>query len=298
MGSRFDTISFLSDLGVVDEHVGVVKAIVRDLAPHVQVIDLTHHIAPHDVRAGSLALARAVTYLPAGVILAVVDVGDRRPIAVEVAGGKGVLLGPDNGLLASAVAMVGGAERAVVLDRHEFHFASPGATLVVRDVFAPVAAHLCNGTDITELGTLVDAETILPGVVPLARDFHGVGSEGRDDAVGAGVHAEVLWIDHNGNCQLNIGLDDVAPWGTAEGTRLQATAGEHTRSVLRVGSTGALGPGAIGLLLDGSGLLTLVLDRRSAADELSLAPADQVTLRPEPEGSNIAAVSVPINLRR
>lgn len=297
MSRRFDTISFLSDLGVVDEHVGVVKAIVRDMAPHVQVVDLTHHIAPYDVRAGSLALARAVTYLPAGVVLAVVDVGNRRPIAVEVAGGKGVLLGPDNGLLASAAAMVGGAERAVVLDRVEFHLASPGGTIAARDVFAPVAAHLCNGTDLADLGRLVDAETILPGVVPLARDFHGVGSEGRSDAAGVGVHAEVLWIDHNGNCQLNIGLDDIAPWGVAEGTRLQVTAGEQTRSVLRVGYAGALGPGAVGLLLDGSGLLTLVLDRRSAADELALAAADQVTVQPGLDSSE-PGVSVPIELRR
>lgn len=297
MGRRFDTISFLSDLGVVDEHVGVVKAIVRDMAPHVQVVDLTHQIAPHDVRAGSLALARAVTYLPTGVILAVVDVGDRRPIAVEVAGGKGVLLGPDNGLLASAVAMVGGAERAVVLDRDEFHLVSPGSVMVVRDVFAPIAAHLCNGTDLAELGTVVDAETILPGVVPLPREFGGAG-DGDGASAGAGVRAEVLWIDHNGNCQLNIGLDDVDPWGMAEGTRLQITAGEQTRSVLRVGRAGSLGPGAVGLLVDGSGLLTLVLDRRSAAEELSLAAADQVALQPDLGDAARSAVSVPINLRR
>ena len=297
MGRRFDTISFLSDLGAVDEHVGVVKAIVRDMAPHAQIIDLTHHIAPYDVRAGSLALARAVTYLPAGVVLAVVDAGDKRAVGVEVAGGKGVLLGPDNGLLASAVAMVGGAERAVVLDRAEFHLASPGGTLVVRDVFAPVAAHLCNGTDLGDLGRLVDADSILPGVVPLARDFHGVGSEGRTDAAGAGVHAEVLWIDHNGNCQLNIGLDDVSPWGVVEGTRLQVTAGDQTRSVLRVARAGSLGPGAVGLVLDGSGLLTLVLDHRSAADELSLAAGDQVSVQPSPDSAD-SAVSVPIELRR
>jgi len=294
MGRRFDTISFLSDLGVVDEHVGVVKAIVRDLAPHARVIDLTHHIAPHDVRAGSLALARAVTYLPAGVVLAVVDGGERRAVAVEVAGGKGVLIGPDNGLLASAVAMVGGAERAVVLDRDEFHLASPGAILPVRDVFAPIAAHLCNGTDLADLGRLVDAESLLPGVVPLARDID------IDDADAVGVKAEVLWIDHNGNCQLNIGPDDVSPWGDVEGMRLQVTAGDQTRSVLRVGRAGVLGPGAIGLLLDGSGLLTLVLDRRSAAEELSLAAADQVTLQPGTDDGapGAAAVSVPIQLRR
>ena len=291
MGRRFDTISFLSDLGVVDEHVGVVKAIIRDMAPHAQVIDLTHQIPPYDVRAGSLALARAVTYLPAGVVLAVVDAGDRRAVGVEVAGGKGVLLGPDNGLLASAVAMVGGAERAVVLDREEFHLASPGSTLAVRDVFAPVAAHLCNGADLDDLGRLVDADSILPGVVPLSREL---------ESAGDGVRAEVLWIDHYGNCQLNIGLDDVAPWGVIEGTRLQVTAGDQTRSVLRVTGAGSLGPGAVGLLLDGSGLLTLVLDRRSAADELALAAGDQVTVQPLPANPAAAdsGVSVPIELRR
>ena len=290
MGKGFDTISFLSDLGVVDEHVGVVKAIVRDLAPHAQVIDLTHNIKPYDVRAGSLALARAVTYLPAGVILAVVDAGERRAVGVEVAGGKGVLLGPDNGLLASAVAMVGGAERAVVLDRAEFHLASPGGTFAVRDVFAPIAAHLCNGTDLADLGRLVDADSILPGVVPLPRDLD------VDAGGGDGVRAEVLWIDQTGNCQLNIGLDDLSPWGVGDGTRLQITAGDQTRSVLRVARAGSLGPGAVGLLLDSSGLLTLVLDRRSAADELSLAAGDQVTVQPSTE-SAVSEVSVTLGLR-
>ena len=84
MGRRYDTISFLSDLGVADEHVGVVKAIVRDMAPHAQVIDLTHGIPSCDVRAGSLALARAIGYVPAGVVMAIVDAGDRRAVAIEV----------------------------------------------------------------------------------------------------------------------------------------------------------------------------------------------------------------------
>ena len=203
MGRRYDTISFLSDLGLTDEHVGVVKAIVRDLAPHAVVVDLTHAIPPYDVRAGSLALARAIGYVPSGVVMAVVAAGERRAVAIEVAGGEGVVIGPDNGLLASAVSMAGGAGRAVVLDNADFQLASPGVPVPSRDVFAAVAAHLCNGVDLAELGTPVDADAILPGVVPLPRE-----------ADGGGVHAEVLWIDHAGNCQLNIGLDDVAPWGS------------------------------------------------------------------------------------
>jgi S-adenosylmethionine hydrolase len=285
MGRRYDTISFLSDLGLADEHVGVAKAIVRDLAPHAHVVDLTHFIPSYDVRAGSLALARAIGYVPSGVVMAVVDAGNRRAVAIEVADGEGVVIGPDNGLLASAISMAGGAGRAVILDNLEFQLASPGATVASRDVFAPIAAHLCNGVDLAELGTLVDADELLPGVVPLPRE-----------AEGGGVHAEVLWIDHAGNCQLNIGLDDVAPWGIVDGVRLEITAGESVRIVQRVARAGGLGPGSIGLLVDGFGLLTLALDRRSAADELALATSDQVTVRPLNEGSKGPGVSVPVSL--
>lgn len=292
MADRFDTASLLSDLGTTDEHVGVVKAILRDLAPHVQVIDLTHHIGPGDVRAGSLALARAASYLPTGIVMVAVDSGERQPIAIEVASGRGVLLGPDNGVLAPAVAMVGGAERAVVLDRPEFHLVSPGATSLVRDVLAPVAAHLCNGVDLAALGRLVDADSLLPGIVPLARET---------DESGPGVDAEVLWVDQLGNCQLNIGLADLDPWGAAPGARLQVLVGEQIRSVMLVDRIGALGPGSVGLWLDPHGLLTIVLHRRSAAAELGLAAADHVTLRPDTDQSRRGVdqvVSVPIEMRR
>ena len=204
VGRSYDTVSFLSDFGTADEFVGVVKAVIRDLARHVTVLDLTHEIPPHDVRAGSLALVRAIQYLPSGVVVAVVDPGvgtQRRAIAVEVAGGEGVLVGPDNGLLAPAAAMAGGAERAVSLTDTSYHLAAPGATFAGRDVFAPVAAHLCNGVDLAELGEAVDPVTLLPQVVPVSREEGG-------ELVG-----EVLWVDRFGNAQLNVGPEDVDGWG-------------------------------------------------------------------------------------
>ena len=108
---------------------------IRDIAPHVGVVDLTHEIAPFDVRGGSLALARCIGYVPSGIVLAVVDPGvgtNRRAVAIEVAGGAGVVIGPDNGLLAPAVAMAGGAERAVELDEPRVPTAGRG-----RDVRGP-----------------------------------------------------------------------------------------------------------------------------------------------------------------
>src|SRR3954464_2875140 len=173
MGRGYDTITFLSDYGLVDEFVGVVKSVIRSIAPGVTVVDLTHDIDPHDVRAGGLTLARSAQYLVPGVVLLVVHPSaatNRRAIAIEVGGGQSVLVGPDNGLLAPAVAMVGGADRAVELSNDEYHLPAPGATFAGRDVFAPAAAHLANGVDLAELGNLVDPGTLMPGLMPISRE--------------------------------------------------------------------------------------------------------------------------------
>lgn len=271
--TRFDTVSVLTDYGNTDEFAGVVRAVIRDIAPHVTVIDLTHEIPPFDVRAGSLALARCISYVPSGVVMAVVDPGvatQRRAIAIEVAGGSGVVVGPDNGLLAPAVAMAGGAERAVELTNVEYQLLAPGATFAGRDVFAPAAAHLCNGVDLTELGPEVDTMSLLPATVPLPREL------------GDAIVTEVLWVDHFGNCQLNVGPDDLPPTWSGD---LQLKIGSPTdpsggvvRRAVRAESFAALGHGEPGLVLDSYGMLAICLDRRSAAEELGLVAGDQVVL--------------------
>jgi S-adenosylmethionine hydrolase len=285
VGRSYDTVSLLTDYGLEDEFVGVVKSVLRDMAPHVAVVDLTHGIRPFDVRAGSLALARAIPYVAEGVVVAVVDPGvgtSRRAVAIEVAGGAGVLIGPDNGLLAPAVAIVGGAERAVELTNPDHQLPAPGATFAGRDVFAPVAAHLCNGVDLTELGPLVDPAVLMPGMVPLPR-------EEAD-----GIHADVLWVDRFGNCQLNVGPDDLTP-----GVDVWAvTIGEDRRAARIATSFGELGAGAVGLVLDSQGLYALALDQRSAARELGLAAGDAVHLSAVGDGEPGPGLTSPVELRR
>jgi S-adenosyl-L-methionine hydrolase (adenosine-forming) len=296
MGRRHDTISFLSDYGTVDESAGIVRAVLRDLAPHAHVVDLTHDIAPFDVRGGSLALARAISFVPEGVVLAVVDpaVGTaRKAIAVEVADGAGVLVGPDNGLLVPAVSMAGGATRAVVLTNTAFHVPASGVTSSGRDVFAPVAAHLCNGVDLAELGEVVDADTLMPGMVPLPRDD------------GDAIVCEVLWIDRFGNCQLNLGPDEIAGLASRWGDQLRVSVGDlanqsgtgtTVRAASFAGTFAHIGVGAVGMLVDAHGMMALVLDRRSAADELGLSVGDQVLLEPLDDAANAAVTSVSIGL--
>ncbi|HXY94869.1 MAG TPA: SAM-dependent chlorinase/fluorinase, partial [Acidimicrobiia bacterium] len=143
-------IAFASDYGHADEFAGVCKAVMLGIAPDAQIVDLAHDIPAHDVRAGALLLVRSVQYLPEGtIVVAVVDPGvgtDRRLLGIEVDGG--VLLGPDNGLLAPSVAMTGGARRVVELSNDDFHLPAPGPTFAGRDVLAPAAGHLAAGADL------------------------------------------------------------------------------------------------------------------------------------------------------
>ena len=267
MGRRHETVSFLSDYGLEDEFAGVVRSVIRSLAPHVTVIDLTHGVPPHDIRAGSLSLVRSVQYLVPGVVLAVVDPGvgtDRRAVAVEVgAEGEAVFVGPDNGLLAGAVAMVGGSTRAVELTNTDLHLPAPGATFAGRDVFAPVVGHLCNGVDLAELGPPIDPITLRPGMLPLSRE-----EEGK-------LMSEVLWVDHFGNAQLNVDPGDIAGMGDRIALRWGI---DQVRTGRLAATYGELKTGEVGLVVDSYGLLSVALDRRSAAEELRLRPGDAVTL--------------------
>jgi S-adenosylmethionine hydrolase len=265
----FDTISFLSDYGRADEFVGVVHSVIRSIAPSVAVIDISHDVPPYDVRAGGLVLARSVQYLVPGVVLAVVDPGvgtERRALAIEVGDGESVLVGPDNGLLAPAVALVGGATRAVSLTATDYHLPAPGATFAGRDVFASVAAHLCNGVPFTDVGEIVDVATLCPGLLPVSRPE------------GNGIAGEVLWVDHFGNAQLNIDPAEIDAFG--ERVHVRVGSSGRTRTAVRATAFDELGVGAVGLVLDSYGLLALAVARGSAAVELGLQAGDEIVLLP------------------
>jgi S-adenosylmethionine hydrolase len=286
---RYDTISFLSDYGSADEFVGVVKSVIRQIAPSTVVIDISHEVPAHDVRAGGLTLARSAQYLAPGVVLAVVDPGvgtARRAVAVEVGDGASVLVGPDNGLLAPAVGMVGGATRAVELVNPEYQLPAPGPTFDGRDVFAPAAAHLCAGVPISELGPEIDPIGMRPGTLPITREEHGA------------LVAEVLWEDRYGNLQLNVDPDEVATFGD----RIRLRFGGTSRTGIRAVTYAEVGTGSVGLVVDSYGLLSIVVDRQSAAEELGLGAGDEVVLQPipddEPDGGPVISTAVTLGHRR
>ncbi len=279
------TISFLTDYGLVDEFVGVVKGVIRQLAPNTQVIDISHGVVAHDVRAGSLTLTRAVQYLPDGIVLAIVDPGvgtARRAIAVEVSNESChlVFVGPDNGLLAPAVAMSGGAVRAFELTNTELHLSAPGATFAGRDIFAPVAARLSEGLDLALVGNAIDPNSLLPGILPLSRDEDGE------------LQGEVLWVDRFGNAQINIDPAEVEQFGDVVALRF----GTSTRTARVARAFGDLKSGEIGLVVDSYGLLAICLDRRPASTDLGLAEGMAITIAQADGGTR--RQSTPVTLGR
>lgn len=282
--TTYDTVSFLSDYGSVDEFVGVVHSVIRQLAPDAVVIDVAHQIPPHDIRAGGLALARAAQYLAPGAVLAVVDPGvgtSRRAVALEVGDGAAVYVGPDNGLLAPAVAMVGGATRAFELIEPRYQLAAPGPTFAGRDVFGPAAAHLCAGVPIAELGPEIDTASLTPGMMPITRQEGDL------------LFAEVLWTDHYGNLQLNVDPAEIAQ----HGDRIELRFDNRVRTGVRHRSYANVPTGEVGLVIDSYGLVTVAVDRGSAADELGIGTGDEVVLVPIPDDGRPIGVVAPVTLR-
>lgn len=275
---RYNTINFLSDYGLDDEFVGVVKSVIHSIVPDVRIADVTHGIKPHDVRGAGLALARSAAYLNPGVVLAVVDPGvgsDRRGVAVEVGDGSTILVGPDNGLLAATVALVGGATGAVDITKSPLRLETPGPTFDGRDLFGPVAAHLCAGTPLDQVGTPIDPARLMPSLMPISA------TEGDT------IVAEVLWVDRFGNCQLNVDPEDLqaAPYS------MQIAA--QRRPVRRVTHFDALSAGEVGLMVDSSGMVAVVVNRSSAAADLSLAEGVEVRLH---RGDATQGVTTPVTL--
>ena len=258
-------VTLMTDVGHGDELVGVMHSVLAQMAPQARVIDLTHDIEPRDVSGGALRLARSVQWVAPGVVVALVapeTAADGRLVAIELTGGQAYFLGPDNGLLAPAMAMVGGAERAVVLDADEYHLESPGRVHPARDVLVPVAAALVGGTPLEQLGTPVDPMSLRPGLLPLPRD-------GADGSLGC----EVLSVDRFGDVQLNVQAEELAAFGE----RLSLRVGENTRTAALVDRRVDAGRG-LGWWTDSMGMVAVVADRASAAEDLGVLPGDEVSV--------------------
>lgn len=184
-------ITLLTDFGSTDSYVAEMKGVLLTRAPGATLVDVTHQVAPGDVRAGQYVLGRAWHRFPPGTVhLAVVDPGvgtARRALAAEAAGHR--FVAPDNGLLSFLPADA----RFVSLPVP----ASAAPTFHGRDVFAPAAAALALGATVADLGAAVTDPIKSPLPTP------------RHD--GTAVMGEVLYVDRFGTLVSNVPGSAVEP---------------------------------------------------------------------------------------
>jgi S-adenosyl-L-methionine hydrolase (adenosine-forming) len=273
------TIAVLTDFGLDDIYVGVMKGVIRSICPQAAILDITHAIEPQHVRRAAFALLNSYRYFPAGtVFLVVVDPGVgglRHPVAVRA--GDYTFVGPDNGVLSYALSRFD-VIQPVVLSNPMYQLAEVSSTFHGRDIFAPAAAHLAAGASLEELGEPLDRLAQLPQPALTVNGRHIVG--------------EVLDIDRFGNIITSIGhLRQGAP----ERLTLTPVFGESsspvpvraTDAVVKIGEQKISGiqasysevpRGELLALVGSSAYLEIASNQSSAADRLDMSIGDRVEL--------------------
>lgn len=258
-------ISLMTDFGIKDGNVGVMKGVIWSISPAAQISDLSHMIQPQNIREAALILARSVPYFPENSIhLAVVDPGvgtARRPMAARI--GSQYYVGPDNGLLTlllEKASQEGWRTEFVDLNNPQYWLPEVSFVFHGRDIFAPVAAHLSIGVSLKSLGTPFDNPVLLEFPKPEKTD--------------SGWRGAAIHIDHFGNVSSSICVEHL-------GEALK----EKDKITVRVGGVeikglaNTFGERAVGeliALMGSTGNLIVSVVNGSAVERLNLKPGDSV----------------------
>jgi hypothetical protein len=189
-------IGLITDFGLQDEYVGLMKAVILGIDPTAVPVDLSHAIEPQNVVQAAFLLESCYRYFPPGSIhLVVVDPGvgtERAVLCLE--SHRQRFIAPDNGVLSLLMGPAG----TVTLRRVENPALMPprvSPTFHGRDIMAPAAAYLSRGMDVRELGADLN-----PDEVSVLDDLHPRRSgDGR-------IQGRIVHIDRFGNLITNIAL--------------------------------------------------------------------------------------------
>lgn len=256
-------ITLLTDFGLEDGNVGVMKGVILGIAPDVTIIDLSHEIPPQDILSASFVLDRGATYFPEGTVhVVVVDPGvgtKRRAIAGRL--GAYWFVGPDNGVITRLLER---AEREswstefVHLDEPRYWLPEVSDVFHGRDIFAPVAAHLTEGVELQSMGIEITDVVRLPFPEPRREGHTMIG--------------EVIYIDHFGNVTTNLRQSDL------EGRRVLEVSVCDSRIPGLVRTFGEQSPGTVVALFSSTGDLILSVVNGNAADRLSCEVGEEVVV--------------------
>lgn len=266
-------IAILTDFGISDPFVGIIKGVIAQTAPQALMVDLTHAVPPGDILRAAVYLWQAVPYFPSGtVFLCVVDPGVGTPrkalfITVSRQGKDFTFIGPDNGLFSFVLEEnfqsweIDPGRLGVEKRSHTFHG---------RDIFAPAAAKAWLGANAAAFG--------LPAPDPVRLPQPRLAYSSTD-----ALEGEVLFSDHFGNILTSLGSFEweegsvlpFKPWLKGAASRrfkleeLQVLLPSGERAHL-ARTFGDLQPQKWGAVVGSSGLIEIAVNQGSAADQLKL----------------------------
>jgi S-adenosylmethionine hydrolase len=189
-------ITLLTDFGIKDPYVGIMKGVVLGLNPNATIVDLTHQIEPGDIVWAAHVMEESFSFFPPSTIhVAVVDPGvgtNRKPIVIKSR--NHFFVGPDNGLFWPII-KADSRVLIVHLTNEKFFLPHTSRTFHGRDIFAPVAGHLSLGTDPLEMGEPMENLMRIPDTTPTRK--------------GDTLFGRAMRIDHFGNVITNIRREDL-----------------------------------------------------------------------------------------
>jgi len=189
------TLTLLTDFGLEDAWVGMMKGVILGINPEAGIVDITHQIPPQDTAAAAWMIAAVYPYFPKGSVhIIVVDpgVGGRRNVICAALEGH-IFLAPDNGVLSSVLKPGVNADDIRIVKNQDLFLDRISNTFHGRDIFAPVGAYLSMSKNIEATGPAVKVEDLVQLDLPKA-----VLTKNGD------LMGTVILIDRFGNIITNI----------------------------------------------------------------------------------------------
>jgi len=261
-------VTLITDFGLTDEYVGVMKGVILTRAPDARIVDISHAVPRHDVHHAALLLQSAYSFFPKGSVhLIVVDPGvgtDRRLVLLKADGH--LFLAPDNGIF-SLLLDKECFEAAYEISCEQYFLSEVSSTFHGRDILAPVAAHLAAGLEPVEVGPPISQSSLKSLEVARARVEQ---SKGR-------ITGQVVAVDHFGNLLTNIAAEDIRNIQGKENKAITITIKNKIISGTKM-SYAHTSSGELLAVIGSRGFLEIGVNQGSAAARLGTEIGDAVTV--------------------
>jgi S-adenosylmethionine hydrolase len=185
-------ITLLTDFGLKDPYVGIMKGVILSINPDATIVDITHDITPQNIEEAAFLIEEYHRFFPPCTIhVAVIDptVGSgRRPIIVSK--DNNVFMGPDNGIF---TLILDDEAEVYSIENPDFTLKEVSSTFHGRDVFAPAAAHASTGFHPSAFGRIISDPMRLENMFPTTE--------------GHSLKGRIIRFDRFGNAITNIKTD-------------------------------------------------------------------------------------------